>query len=290
LEDTPQGEAELFFLRSFFKESPYRFPVQGRPEVVRAMTRQDLATWHKKLVTAGNVVVAVFGGVDSDKALERAARAFEKLPAGPAPEFPKNARGREVGSREVAIRPTKKDIAVVYVAYPGFDIYNLQDRFPMDVLDTILSGYQMPGGWLHNELRGKGLVYEVHAYSMAGLRPGYFTAYALCRPDKAPEVVRIIEQNMARATKEKFTESQIVPARATVITAKELARETLAGWSLEAAIDECFGLGYGFAREEIEGLRKVTPEDLSRVARWYLRQPVICVVTSDPTAAESLRK
>jgi hypothetical protein len=34
----------------------------------------------------------------------------------------------------------------------------------------------------------------------------------------------------------------------------------------------------------------VRPEDVIRVAREYLKTPVICVVTSDPAAAEAIRK
>jgi zinc protease len=170
------------------------------------------------------------------------------------------------------------------------DIYNVRDRFAMDILDTIVSGYQMPAGWLHEELRGKGLVYEVHAFSMEGLRPGYFAAMAVCQPAKAAEVVGIIEAAMKRATTEVFTEEVLAPARATVITSKQLGRETIAGQAFESAVDEVLGLGYGFAREEIGRLRQVRPEDVSRVAREYLKTPVIVVVTSDPAAAEAVRK
>ncbi|MBE3039637.1 MAG: insulinase family protein, partial [Chloroflexi bacterium] len=173
---------------------------------------------------------------------------------------------------------------------PGMDIYNLRDRFAMELLDTVVSGYQMPSGWLHEELRGKGLVYEVHAFSMEGLRPGYFAAMAVCQPAKVPEVVEIIEGAMRRATRETFTEEQLAPARATVITAKELGRETVDAWAFEAAIDEVLRLGYNFPREEILRIRQTKAEDVSRVARQYLRQPVISILTSDPVAAEKIRK
>ena len=188
------------------------------------------------------------------------------------------------------IKPSEKGAAIVYVAYPGTDIYNVRDRFPMDVLDTVVSGYRMPSGWLHEELRGKGLVYEVHAYSVTGLLPGCFAAYAVCQPEKAAEVARTIESAMKRAASHRFEEKELAPARATIITAKELGRETVDGWAFEAAIDEVLGLGAEFAREEIERIRAVTPEGVQRVAREYLQTPVIIVVTSDAKAAEAIRK
>ncbi|MGB2829301.1 MAG: pitrilysin family protein [Phycisphaerae bacterium] len=290
MEDTPHGEAALFFQRCFFTNSPYRFPVQGSAEVVAALGREDLAGWHKRLVVGNNLVVAVFGGMDLVKAANYVARQVESLPANPNLKFPADVAPRKTAGREVYIKPSEKGAAIVYVAYPGMDIYNVRDRFPMEVLDTIVSGYRMPSGWLHEELRGKGLVYEVHAYAMTGLLPGCFAAYAVCQPEKAAEVARTIESAMKRAASHRFEEKELAPARATIITAKELGRETVDGWAFEAAIDEALGLGAGFAREEIERIRAVTPEEVQRVAREYLKTPVIVVVTSDPKSAETIRK
>ncbi|MCX5647726.1 MAG: pitrilysin family protein [Planctomycetota bacterium] len=290
MEDTPHGEAALFFQRCFFTDSPYRFPVQGSAEVVAALGREDLAGWHKRLVVGNNLVVAVFGGMDLVKAANYVARQVESLPANPNLKFPADVAPRKTAGREVYIKPSEKGAAIVYVAYPGMDIYNIRDRFPMDVLDTVVSGYQMPSGWLHEELRGKGLVYEVHAYTMTGLLPGCFAAYAVCQPEKAAEVARTIESAMKRAASHRFEEKELAPARATIVTAKELGRETVDGWAFEAAVDEALGLGAEFAREEIERVRAVTPEEVRRVAGEYLKTPVICIVTSDAKAAETIRK
>jgi zinc protease len=290
LADTPHGEASLYFNRTFFKDSPYRFPALGEQDVIRDLARKDLIAWHRKYVSAGNLVVAVFGGIDLPSAARHVADAVEDLQPRPDLTFPRDVPPRRTDGREVYIKGTQKDSAIVYVAYPGTDVYNVRDRFALDVLDTVVSGYRMPSGWLHEELRGKGLVYEVHAWSLAGLRPGYVTAMAVCQPQKVPEVVGIIETAMARARKETYTPAQLKPARATVITAKELGRETVDGWAFEAAIDEVLGLGYGFAREELQRIRQVAPGDVARVARQYLTQPVIVVVTGDPTAAEAVRE
>jgi zinc protease len=288
--DSPHGEAQLYFHRVFFIDSPYRFPVLGTPEAVKGLTRERLLEWHKKYVAANNLVVAVFGGIDLVKAANLASEALAGLPANRGLAFPKDVPPRPMKGREVYIKPSEKGAAVVYVAYPGMDIYSVRDRFAMDVLDTVMSGYQMPGGWLHEELRGKGLVYEVHAFSLEGLRPGYFAAMAVCQPEKAAEVAGIIEAAMDRARRESFAEAQLAPAIATVVTAMELGRETVEAAALEAAVDEAMGLGFAFPREEIERVRQVRPEDVIRVAREYLKTPVVCVVTSDPAAAEAIRK
>ncbi len=290
LADTPHGEANLYFNRTFFKESPYRFPVLGEPDVIRDLSRKALIAWHRKYVSAGNLVVAVFGGIDLPDDARHVADAVEDLQARPDLAFPRDVPPRQTDGREVYIKGTQKDSAIVHVAYPGTDIYNSRDRFALDVLDTVVSGYRMPSGWLHEQLRGKGLVYEVHAWSLAGLRPGYVTSMAVCQPQKVPEVVGIIENAMARARKETYTPEQLRPARATIVTAKELGRETVDGWAFEAAIDEVLGLGYAFAREELNRIRAVEPGDVRRVARQYLTQPVIVVVTGDPTAAEAVRE
>src|ERR1051326_5799343 len=63
------------------------------------------------------------------------------------------------------------------------------------------SGYRYPTGYLHEILRGQGLVYVVHAQNWPGRStqyPGTFFAYAGCDPGKVNEVTETILQNIAR--------------------------------------------------------------------------------------------
>jgi zinc protease len=179
---------------------------------------------------------------------------------------------------------------VVYVAYPGTDIYNVRDRFAIGAMDRMLTGYDMPTGGLHEELRGEGLVYEVQTFSLEGLRPGTIATRAICQPEKVAEVVKRIEAAMSRAAAEKFSDEDVAAARASIIMSRQLGRETIDGAAYEAAVDEALGLGFDFPREEIGRIRQVKSEDVLRVAREYLKKPVIVVLTSDPAGAEAIRK
>ena len=69
----------------------------------------------------------------------------------------------------------------------------------MIVLRAILNGYSTPGGWLHNELRGEGLVYYVQSSELTGPVPGYFVVTSQPQADKLDEVVQRIRRNLDRA-------------------------------------------------------------------------------------------
>ena len=68
-------------------------------------------------------------------------------------------------------------------------------NYPIDVADTMTSGFGYPTGYLHEILRGRGLVYMVHAQNWPGRDsslPGAFLVYAGCDPSKVNEVVDLI--------------------------------------------------------------------------------------------------
>ena len=90
------------------------------------------------------------------------------------------------------------------LGYPCESIFDKQDHAAMIVLETILSGYGYPGGWLHNELRGAGLVYFVQAFELTGPVPGYFAILSQTQPDKIDEVVSRIRRNLAQAKEGKI--------------------------------------------------------------------------------------
>ena len=96
-------------------------------------------------------------------------------------------------------KQTQKPTGMVLLAHPAVSIFQKEDYAAMTVLDAMSSGYSYPGGWLHNELRGEGLVYFVHAFQISGPSPGYFSILSQTRPDKIDEVVERIKKNVARA-------------------------------------------------------------------------------------------
>ncbi|MFW6132671.1 MAG: M16 family metallopeptidase, partial [Planctomycetota bacterium] len=273
------------FRQRFFAGSPYRLLPTGREEVVADADAERLAEHHRRWVASrpGEAVLAVYGEFDAARLKQRLGGLFEA--AGDEPgklEVPDAAPDAPGGT--ITIK-TDKTQAGVIVAAPGMRTADLEDRIPMTVLDTIISGYRLPSGWLHEELRGKQLVYVVHAYNWTGLAPGALVVYAGCQPSQAPRVAAIIRRNLRRAASYTPTQAEIDRAVNVILTAEALGNQTMSDLAMGAALNELYGLGWDFHRRQAELYRAVTPADVRRVGRKYFSGEFTTVVTTpDPTA------
>ncbi|MDY7009639.1 MAG: pitrilysin family protein [Planctomycetota bacterium] len=268
-----------FFRRKFFAASPYRLQTTGELDVVGSITREQIADWHAREIKADGSVLAIYGNFDAESAKAQITELFAELPKGKAAIKPV-AQRKVAPEGELHVLKTKNAQAGVIVAAAGMKVTDIEDRAALTVLDTIISGYRLPSGWLHTELRGKRLVYVVHAYNWAGLLPGAFVTYAGCQPDKAPEVVTIIKKNLDRAAEYTPTQQEIDRAVNIILTADALASQSMSELSMAAALDELYGLGYDFRKQTEKLYRKITPADVRRVAKKYLSKGYVVIVTT----------
>ncbi len=172
---------------------------------------------------------------------------------------------------------------MVLLAYAGTSIRDKKDHAALTVLDAIISGYSFPGGWLHNELRGEGLVYFVHAMQITGPAPGYFAVFAQTRPDQIEEVVARIQKNIARAKAGEITDDEFRTGIQMILSLHAQQNTTIASQAGLAALDDLYGLGYAYDKTFDARIKAVTREEVIRVAREYLGNHVL--VTTSPLPA-----
>ncbi len=278
--ESPTAQLNTFFRRSFFRDSPLGKPTTGDANVVARATTEQLRQWHGKYIRAGSSVLAVYGNFDPAAVRTIIESRFAELPTGRV-KLP-NVKPRRVADEgELHVKPTARSVqqAGVMLAVPGMRVDN-DDRFAITVLDTIISGYHLPSGWLHSELRGKQLVYSVHAYNWAARVPGAFCTVAGCQPGKVPEVLGILRKNLRRASSYKPTELEIKQAVNSILTAEVLGNQSMSDLAMQAALDELYGFGYDYHNTLAEKYREVTPADVLRVGRKYLSGGMVAVVVT----------
>jgi zinc protease len=278
-----QSQLSKFFRRQFFTDSPWRMLSSGSRDVVTKATIDDVRAWHERSILAGGATLAVVGNFDAADARTAIEKRFGKISEGkPEMALPD---ARTVQQAEYYALQTSTQQAGVIVAVPGVSMAETHDRLALMLMDTIISGYRLPSGWLHTELRGKELVYVVHAYLKTGLAPGAFLTYAGTKPDKAQEVVDIILKNYSKAAQYLPSQKELDQAINMIVTAEALENQKLGSIATQHALDTMYGLGADWPREMESRMRELTPEDVHAVAKKYLSvPPVVTVITPEPAA------
>lgn len=279
-----RSELFSFFKSRFFRKSPYRLETAGSEKVIAAVTRKDIEEFYKVRVTGGQTVLAVFGDVDPAKMEQLVRKHFADLPKGGDPKIDAPVEKNESPRLYIKAKGADRRAAGIYIGFTGMRIVDVDDVVPMAVLDTIISGYRLPTGWLFESLRGndRSYVYEVHAINSPGLVPGYFGAYAACQPEKVAEVYQIMTEQFDRARAGRFSEDEMARAKTIITTTEVMEQQTNSSRAMAVSLDELYGLGHEYREQFNERIKAVTVDDVRRIAGKYLTSPVVAVVTPAP--------
>ncbi|HVT88294.1 MAG TPA: pitrilysin family protein [Tepidisphaeraceae bacterium] len=286
-----------FFKKSYFGplKSPYQFITLGRKEIVTATTSEQMKQWYETKVLKGKRVLAIFGDVTLEQAQAMAKQYF----AGPAKPESTNAGGFIEGRwtygnpppfvnvNRVEVQKTEQALAGVVIGYKSDSVIGDKDLDTITVADTMTSGFDYPTGYLFDILRGRGLVYVVHAYNMPGRAremPGAFIVYAGCDPKNVNEVVDVILENIARCqgTDQDMQLEWFNRSKQLITTSDAMSNETPAEQASTAALDELYGLGYNYHDSYAQRINAVTIDQVRQVARAKLNECVITVSTPQP--------
>lgn len=281
--DNPQQEAFETFFDSLPASTPYHLIQGGKTETVQRLTVEDMRSYHDRHFVPDQMVVAVFGDVELAQALKMAQRHFGQLKrseASPSLDF---RRDNSIPKSIVRHKQTGKPTGIVVLGYPGASILDKQDEAALTLLDAIMSGYNYPGGWLFNELRGEGLVYAVDAMQVTGPAPGYFVIYAQTQPDKIAEVVTRFQRNVQRARSGQITPEEFRNAQKMVIAMHDQENTTIGAQAQLGALNELYGLGVDYDKSFAARIQAVTLADVIRVANKRFDHSVL--VTTSPSAA-----
>ncbi|MGO9109875.1 MAG: M16 family metallopeptidase [Thermoguttaceae bacterium] len=281
----PHAEISELLFNSLPSSSPYHVNPEGNAETVKALTVADLKKFHAECFVPGSMVVTVFGDIEPEAAIALVTRHFGGLAAAAkkpaAGTQPEGATGSNaIPESKVVNKATTKDTAMLMLAYACEGIHDRADHSAMIVLRAILNGYSTPGGWLHNELRGEGLVYYVQSTELTGPVPGYFLVTSQTRPDKLDEVVHRIRRNLDRAREGEIPEDEFRTAIDQIVALHAQENVTIGEQARSAAIDELYGLGYDYDKKFDAQIQAVTLPDVVRVAQKYFTNSIL--VTSSP--------
>ena len=271
----PDYIAGVLLERLVYGFHPYGLPNSGTPETLAAITRADLQEYHRRYFVPNNMVLAIVGDVTGEEAFAAADRAFGGWPRGEVPPVALTAPPEPTRRIVVIDKPdaVQTEIRVGQLAIPR----KHNDYMAFDLASKILGGEG--ANRLHQVLRSeRGLTYGAQADSEARKQSGHLVAETATRTETTGEALRLMVDEIAKLQRERVGERELSDAQAylagsfplTIETPNDIATQVLNVIFYELPVTEI-----GSFRERVQA---VTPDDVQRVARQYIRPDRLSIV------------
>src|SRR5438874_3921185 len=265
VEDTPDDLVHELFTQHFWEGHPLGRPILGTKETVESFTPDVLREYFVAAYAAPNLIVSAAGNIDHAQVRELVNRAFQNLPRS-APQY-SDAVPRVVP--QVVVRSKELEQSHLCLGTGSYP-QNHDDRYVSYIMNTVLGG-SMSSRLFQNVREKRGLAYAVFSGLSAYRDAGSMTIYAGCANDAIGELIDVVVVELRRLKDEPFPESELRRAKdhlkgslmlnleSTSSRMSHLARQ-------EIYFDRQFGLD-----ETLEGVEKVTQDEVQRVARDLLK-------------------
>ncbi len=250
-------------LQRMFAGTPYSHdPLGTRPSFDKT-TDAMLRDFHTAWYVPNNAILVISGDVEPEKALDEVKMFFEAIPSRPLPRRP-----------EISLQPMKPDtitmdtdlpygLAMVAYRLPGFDS---PDFAASQILADVLASQRgdlyalVPQGKaLETDFSLNTLPKAASAYAVIVFPPG----------SDGPALIRKAKEIIAGYVKNGVPSELVEAAKYKEEAEAEFQKNSIAGlaveWSQALAAE-----GRTSPEDDIKAIKKVTVEDVNRVARTYL--------------------
>ena len=264
---------------------PYRRPVVGWMQDIQNLVRQDLVDFYKLYYAPNNAFIVLVGDFSAEEMLPKIKAAFGKIPRGPEPPKVNVKEPEQRGERRLILKK-EAELPLVLSFYHAPNLKS-PDSFALDLLTVVLAGGK--SSRLYHELvYQKRLVRGIDAdYSGISVDPAGLSIYAQLLPGIEPATVeREIDRGLEKVKAELISERELQKAKNQVEAAFVFAQDSIFGQAMKIGYYETVG-GWRQMDDYLQGIRKVTSEDVRRVAQLYLVPDRRTVGTLIPTTEKS---
>ncbi|MFC1751868.1 M16 family metallopeptidase [Thermoproteota archaeon] len=268
------------FKKLFFKKHPYGKSILGEKDTIKKVDTTKMADYYSQLLNPKYLVVTVFGDFNEKDVLKRINKEFSGLKSKPNAFDPFKKKPRASHSKPIEIGQTlpQKDVAALLIGFDGSTFNNPSESLKLDLVDSVLTGMNYPGGRLHNMLREKGYVYVVHGLNNLGFNEkGDYLIYALTSPDKIEEVKALILEQIDSIKTKLVTKKEFEEALAQMAFYYKDRVASLENRSIISSVDEIYGRGACFYTTYEDRIKKLTLADVKETAKQFLINPQIYI-------------
>ena len=260
VEDSPDNCIFDILYKKIWPCHSLGLPIQGTPDTVNNITRQDIIDYMGKFCTANNIVISVAGNFDHPSMMDLLEKHFCHF---------KNADNinrapvHEIKSGAIA-RFKKIEQVHICVSTTGINI-NDKQRFECYLLNTILGG-SMSSRLFQKIREEKGLAYSVSSSNSIYQDTGIFIVYAATGIKNYRTTIELITQELKEIKNNNIDKDELEKAKNQLKGMLMLSLESSGSRMVNIAKEEMF-FGKHFTLDEILNcIDKVTAEGIKDLA------------------------
>jgi zinc protease len=267
-EDDPQAFLMEQLEATAFQVQPYHWPIIGWMEDLMRTTLEDLKKYYQTYYNPANALLVAVGDFKKGEMLAGIEKTFGGIPQGTSPKQEKPKDPPQTGERRISL---KKEAQLPFLVM-GYRIPNLQhpDAYVLEVINAILSGGK--SSRLYQKLvLEKQLALEADSEnSFLSKDPALFYVYATPLPGKqVGELEKALEEEIERLQKEPVEQRELEKVKNQLESSFTYSQDSLFFQAMLLARYE-IAQSWKVIDQYLPLIRRVTAQDIQRVARQYL--------------------
>jgi zinc protease len=273
--DDPEAVAGRVIDRLIYGFHPYGLPGSGTPESLSGLTRQDFLDFHRSYYVPNNALIAVVGDITPDEAMAGLEKHFAAWKAGDVP--PLKALDPP--------QPTKRVIVIDKKGSVQTEIRVGQLAIPRnhDDYEAVSQAVKILGGEGANRLQQvlrsqRQLTYGASADLDTYKLTGAVIAETDTQTKNTAEALRVTVDEFSRLQRERVSDEELQGAQDYMVGHFPLTIEVPDAIATQVLNQLFYDLPVSDLPKFRERVLRVTPADIERVARWFIRPGQLSIV------------
>jgi zinc protease len=280
-QEQPGEIAEMRFAAAVFPQTRYGRPVEGTETSVKAIPQASLRKFYQRYYRPNRSIMAIVGDISHQEMTEALNQAFRSWSKGePPPDRLALPAEPESGTIRV-----NKDLtqANLIVGQRGVGREN-PDYYALQVMNYILGGGGFSSRAMDSIRNQRGLAYSVYSYFGAEKGRGTFQFVMQTKNETALQAIDIAKEEIRRIRQMPVSEAELNDAKDYLTGSFPLRFDTMGKVANFLAQVEYFELGLDYTERYPNLIRKITIDDVRRVAQTYLEpEKMITVIVGNQT-------
>jgi zinc protease len=275
-------QVDMAFDEIVFPNHPYGRPEDGYPETIRAISRDDLAAFHRCHYGPSGLVIVIVGAIEAQQAIEQVQNAlgdWENPQQEARIELPGLGELKQAVRRHIPLPGKVQTDLVMGGAGPR---RISPDYMAASLGNNILGQFGMMGR-IGDSVREKaGLAYHASTSLSASYDGGSWEVSAGVNPANLQRAIDLILQELQRFVQEPVTLEELHDSQANYIGRLPLSLESNGGVANALLNIERFQLGLDYYQRYPTLVQSITPELVLETARKYWHLDRLAIVSSGP--------